>query len=153
MVKENRLKVQHEIISIFQSFHRGVLHKLPPKKGNLNEWIDVLADENIRQNNKYVQAADGKKSYEPKPAQKKHYQNLKWKAEQWGKIGVIPYLEQFAYHLSMPTEGLEKPILSPLLQDQGYSNNIEKSTHIVRFEPFQFKHFQLKRFFFKAISA
>ena len=96
-----------------ESFHRGVLPKLPPKKGNLNEWIDALADENIRQNNKYVQAADGKKSYEPKPAQKKHYQNLKWKAEQWGKIGVIPYLEQFAYHLSMPTEGLERPIFDP----------------------------------------
>ena len=44
-----------------------MLPKLPPKKGNLNEWIDALADENIRQNNKYVQAADGKKTYEPKP--------------------------------------------------------------------------------------
>ena len=96
-----------------ESFHSGVAKKLPPKKGNLNEWIAALEDERVRQHNKFIQAKLGIKNHKLGAKQLRHYENLKYKAEQWGKLEVIEYLMQFATTMTMPTDGLEQPRFEP----------------------------------------
>ena len=76
-------------------------------------WIAALEQENKRQHTKYVQAQNGIKTYAPSKKQQRLYQNYKVKAENWGKMGTIEYLEQFANVMSMPTNHLEKPTFEP----------------------------------------
>ena len=96
-----------------ESFHRGVVDRLPPNADNLNMWISALEAENERQNTKYIQAKNGIKKYAPSKKQQKLYESLRTKALNWGTMGTIEYLEQFANIMTMPTEHLEQPKFEP----------------------------------------
>ena len=50
-----------------ESWHSGTADRLPPEKDNLNGWINAAESEKDRQWTKYVQAANGIKTFALKP--------------------------------------------------------------------------------------
>ena len=105
-----------------ESFNSGTADKLPPHKGNLNEYISALLRENSRQTVRFNQAQAGIKKYPVGTKQQRHYERIKFKCEQWGKpeMTVLRYLESFAPGMDLPNpdEVYQEPATPTVVQNE-----------------------------------